>query len=320
MSVAELSSRAIQGFYYEALDTATADMWADKISNLFQSDQDSETYKWLGMAPALREWVGGRDAQGFQVSGITIENKHYEATLNVLVKDARRDKTSQLKIRTGDLADRAVEHWANLLTTLIINAESTVCYDSQYFFDTDHTEGDSGTQSNDLTVTVASDVPIPSDYEGSTTAPGPTVMAWAIRKAIQAILGFKDDRGQPMNSGAKSFVVMVPMSMMGDAMDAVYAQMGIMGTNNVIDTLKKQGFSIEVVVNPRLTWTTKIAVFRTDGRVKPLIRQQETEPKMSAIAEGSEHEFKHDEWLFGVDTWRNVGYGLWQHACLVTFA
>jgi phage major head subunit gpT-like protein len=320
MSVAELSSRAIVGMYYEALDAATAAGWGDLIANLFTSDQDSETYKWLGMSPMLREWVGGRNAKGFLVNGITIENKHYEATLELAVKDIRRDKTGQIQIRVGELADRAVEHWADLLSTLLLNGGSTICYDGQYFFDTDHVEGASGTQSNALTFTISTDVPVPSDYKGSTTSPGPDVMAAAIRKAIQQILGFKDDQGQPMNANAKSFVVMVPIGLMGDALDAVNAMVGTQGKTNPIKTLQDQGFSIQVAVNPRLTWTNKFAVLRTDGRVKPLIRQQETPPMMKAKAEGSEYEFDNDAWQFGVDTWRNVGYGLWQHACQVTFA
>ena len=45
-------------------------------------------------------------------------------------------------------ADRTVSHWASLLSTLIVNGESATCYDEQYFFDTDHSEGESGTQSN----------------------------------------------------------------------------------------------------------------------------------------------------------------------------
>jgi phage major head subunit gpT-like protein len=34
--------------------------------------------------------------------------------------------------------------------------------------------------------------------------------------------------------------------------------------------------------------------------------------------EGSQWEFEYDEHLYGVDTWRNVAYGRWQRACLVT--
>ena len=68
----------------------------------------------------------------------------------------------------------------------------------------------------------------------------------------------------------------------------------------------------------RLTWTTKFATFRTDAETKALIRQEEEAVSMSAIAEGSETEFKEKKHLYGVKAIRNVGYGYWQRACLVT--
>ena len=39
---------------------------------------------------------------------------------------------------------------------------------------------------------------------------------------------------------------------------------------------------------------------------------------LKAKAEGSEFEFDNDAWQFGVDAWRGVGYGYWQHAVLAT--
>jgi len=73
------------------------------------------------------------------------------------------------------------------------------------------------------------------------------------------------------------------------------------------------------VVNSRLSaWTANFAVFRTDSEIKPLIRQQETDIQVKAIAEGSELEFNEDKHHYGIDAWRNVGYGDWKAACLVT--
>jgi len=66
-----------------------------------------------------------------------------------------------------------------------------------------------------------------------------------------------------------------------------------------------------------LTWTDRFAIFRTDGNVKPFIRQEETPIKVSAVAEGSELEFKEDKHYYGIDAWRNVGFGYWQQACEV---
>ena len=61
------------------------------------------------------------------------------------------------------------------------------------------------------------------------------------------------------------------------------------------------------------------AVFRTDSPIKGLIRQSEDEGQLKAKAEGSEYEFDNDAWQFGIDAWRNVGFGMWQRASLTTF-
>jgi phage major head subunit gpT-like protein len=318
MSAKGLGSRAIIGEYYKTLEQSEGQSWLRAVSMLFTSDQDSETYKWLGQTPAMREWVGGRQAKGFRENGITIINKHYEATMEVLLRELRRDKTGQVLVRVQEMARRTNAHWASLLSTLIINAESTACYDGQYFFDTDHSEGDSGTQSNDLSVTIAS-LPIAAAEQGTTTAPSARTMKASILKGVQAIMGFVDDQGEPMNENANSFVVMVPTTFM-DVTNAAINNTVLSGAETN-DLASSSNFKINFVVNPRLSaWTTKFAVFRTDGSVKPFIRQQETDVIMKAIAEGSDLEFNEDKHHYGVDAWRNVGYGYWQHGCLVTLA
>ena len=49
----------------------------------------------------------------------------------------------------------------------------------------------------------------------------------------------------------------------------------------------------------------------------PFIRQQEMPVQVDAIAEGSELEFNEKKHHYGVSASRNVGYGYWQHACLL---
>jgi phage major head subunit gpT-like protein len=311
MTVQALSSRAIIGEFYRTLEQDTGAAWVNAVSMLFTSDQDSEEYRWLGQTPAMREWVGGRHAKGFRDNGLTIRNKHYESTIDILVRDLRRDKTGQAMVRIQELAQRTNAHWASLLSTLIVNAESTACYDGQYFFDTNHSEGDSGTQSNDISVDISE---LATQTAGSVTAPSVEEMQQSILKGIDQISGFKDDQGEPMNEQASQFLVMVPLSLLFVARNALAIPMG-----TAITEQKGVGVDISVVGNARLSaWTDKFAVFRTDGSVSPFIRQQETEVDLKAKAEGSEFEFDNDAHQYGVDAWRNVGYGYWQHACLVT--
>ncbi|MFT2213085.1 Mu-like prophage major head subunit gpT family protein [Rhizobium giardinii] len=303
----KITTRGVRGMILARLDTGPA-AWINDIAMRMTSDQAIETYAWLGSAPALREFIGGRQPAELSELSFTISNKDYEGSLKIQSKDMRRDKLGMITIRVNQLADRANDHPAKLLSALIVAAESSLCYDGQYFFDTDHSEGKSGTQSNDIGAIAA----IPTD---------PTVPEFskAVMKAIQQILTIKDDKGEPTNQSATEFQVQIPVTFMAVALEAVTALLGEGGKSQTIPALKGK-FSITVVPNPRLTWTNKFAIFRTDEAAKPFILQEEDVPDVVALGEGTEYEQLNKEQLFGVDWTGNVGYGYWQLGCLVTFA
>jgi phage major head subunit gpT-like protein len=316
MGIDRITERQVIGTFYKTLQANTGAPWLDAVSNYFTSDQAMEEYAWLGMTPAMREWVGGRNAKGFREEAFQIRNKHFEATLEVLVRDLRRDKTGQVMIRIQELARRANTHWASMISSLILAGETALCYDGQAFFDDDHSEGASGVQSNDISVTIA-DFPVAT--AGATTAPAVAEMQFAIARSIQQIVSFKDDQGEPMNEDASQFVVMVPVVFMNVAMQAVATPAQVAETQSALQALKGQ-FAINVAVNPRLTWTEQFATFRTDSYLKSFIRQEETGVQLKVKGYGSEFEFDNDAHQYGIDTWRNVGFGMWQNSCLVTLA
>ena len=301
-----LTSRAIIGRFYRRLEEFAQSAWWTKLAMHFPSTQESETYRWLGMVPQVREWVGGRKVRPLRADGITIVNKVWESTIRVDADEQRRDKTGQIMVRVNEMARRVAMHPNKLLTTLMLNGESSACYDGQYFFDTDHDEGDSGTQSNDIT------------YDAATpTAPTDTEMFEAIVRAIGQILSFKDDQGEPLNEAGRSFVVMVPMPFWSSTMIALSDRNSV---NDSVNPLKAwQPFSVEWVANPRLTWTTKFAVYRADGETRPFIFQEELPVQVQALAEGSELEVNENQHQYGVKAVHEAGYGFWQDACLVTF-
>lgn len=306
MGAESLGSRAIIGTFYNKLDQDLGMSWIPGVSMYFDSNQESETYPWLGSAPVMREWIGGRHARGFRENGITIVNKKYESTMEVLVDEIRRDKTGQVMLRVAEQARRANSHWASLLTTLIVNGESGDCYDGQKFFDTDHSEGDSGTQNNDLTGAATTG-----------TQPTATEAESAVMACVQAILGFKDDQGEPMNEGASKFRIIVPVVYLQPFSSLLTNDYIASGQSNLVKNI--EGFQFSLTVNPRLTSGAKFYLFREDAETKPFIRQEEEPISVSAVAEGSELEFNEDKHHYGIKAIRNVGYGYWQHACLYTF-
>lgn len=306
MGASGLGSRAIIGEFFNKLNADMGMSWIPDVSMYFESNQESETYKWLGMAPAMREWIGGRHAKGFRENGITIINKTYESTMEVLVDEIRRDKTGQVMLRVAEQARRANSHWASLLTTLIVGGEAADCYDGQRFFDTDHAEGDSGTQDNDLTGAAATG-----------TQPTAAEAEAAVMACVSAILGFKDDQGEPMNEGASKFRIIIPTAYLSPFAAVLNNEFIASGQSNIVKNI--DGFEFSLSVNPRLTSGAKFYVFRADGDTKALIRQEEEPITVSAVAEGSELEFNENKHHYGIKAIRNVGYGYWQHGCLYTF-
>ena len=311
-----LSSRAIRSMYYERLEANPGMAWVEGVSNLFTSDQASEVYPFLGQVPRMREVVGGRQIQGYTANSITIFNKHYEASHEFRIQDIRRDKSDQIRTRMSELADGAMTHWASLLTVLLAAAATTVCYDGQYFFDTDHLEGESGSQSNSISVDISA---LPAAVHGSTTAPSVEEMQQAMLSGIAQIMSFKDNQGEPMNEYARDFLWVGPPSLFLTASAAVKglttaALQQNLNPNFVAD------LRVSVVMNARLagTWTDKFAMFRTDTPTKGLVRQTEQEVVLVSIAEGSEYAAKNFAWWFGIDAWRGAALGAWQKACLVT--
>jgi len=311
MSGKGLTSTGIIGELYLRLSDPAPDSWAAKIAMKVDSNQEIETYPWIGMAPMMREWVGGREPKGFLDNQITVQNKKYEATLEVLCDWIRRDKTGQVMIRIADMTRRANGHWASLLSTLILAGAATDCYDGQYYFDTNHSEGSSGTNDNDISIDISA---IAARVHGSTTMPSPEEMQSCIMQAIVQIMKVKDDQGQPFNEDASEFLVLVPPGLYFPALTAV----ALPATTLSSHSLDMKNVSIDVQMDARSTWTDSFAVFRTDSETKPLIMQDEVPLQVSAVAEGSELEFKEDKHWYGVWASRNVAYGFWQMACYVT--
>jgi phage major head subunit gpT-like protein len=239
---------------------------------------------------------------------MTLENKEYEGTLEVFRKDLRRDKTSQLMPKVQGLARRAAEHDEKLLSAIIDVCEAgtvSTSYDGQYFVDTDHSIGSSGTFDNDITYAAATG-----------TSPTTTEASGAIMAAVQALYAAKDDQGEPVNQNLTDFLVMVPTSYWAVHQTAVTKENLASSADN---PLVGSGLSVRVVVNPRLTWTTKILVLATGGTTKPFLIQTEEAPVMEVIGEGSERAFMTGSHLYGVRKSGNVAYWDYTKACMVTY-
>lgn len=310
MGYADLGSREIIGRIFLALEETQPPAWVTSIGMLINSDQESETYRWLSALPAMREWLGGRNANRLEVQELIVRNKKFEASLEVMRDELRRDKTDQIQLRINELASRANQHWAKLLTETVEAGATTNSYDGTAFYGNAHAEGDSGTQDNDLTGAAATG-----------TTPTADEFEKAVFECLEAMLGFKDAGGEPMNQGLSELTVMVPVTMFGAASkamnDAVISTASGVRTNGLVNLA---GYDMQLVANPRLSDQTTFYAFRSDAAIKPYILQSETTPQIEALAEGSDFAFNNDAHQYGVSKSCATAQAIWQYATRYVFS
>ncbi len=296
-----LLTRGLRSEFFHRFE-ATPVYYRD-LSTRIASNSDSETYRWLGTVPQMREWGTGRLARGLRTESYSVENLKYEATIEVDRDEIADDQTGQIRLRIGELAQRAATHKDYLLAQLLANGESAgfLGYDGVPFFSASHVSGTSGTQDN----TLNHDVVTP-------TTPTIDEFKSALKLATARMLAFKDDQGQPMPIGATGLVCVVPPGLYFTALETINATV-IGGTTNVLEGVAR------VLSLPWLTNGTKWYLLKTDGIVRPIIFQDREPVEFGALAEAGEDGFKREKFLFGVRARYRMAYGYWQYALRVAF-
>ena len=108
------------------------------IATTIPSSGRQNTYKWLGQMPSMREWIGDRVLNEIGKHSYTIENKKYENTIRVNIDDIDDGEIGQYAILAKGLGDEARDFPEELVYETLTSGFSELCFDGQYFFDTDH--------------------------------------------------------------------------------------------------------------------------------------------------------------------------------------
>lgn len=278
-------TKGLQTAFFETFD-ATQTIWPD-IAMEVQSTTDQEEYGWLGALPAMREMHGERIPKRLADYDYTLKNKEFEASVAVRRADLKDDQTGKYGPMVRAIAERAKQYPDKLIMSdLLPNGFTNLAYDGQYFFDTDHASGDSGSQSNKGTSALD---------------------ATSFAAARAALMSFKDDAGEPVNR-VLDLRLIVPAGLVATAESLVEAQ--TLSTGGVNTNYGKA----KVVLNAWATDSNDWFLINVAGVVKPFVVQQREFIPFESLEDGSETDFMRKEQYFGT-YWRgNAGYGLWQRA------
>lgn len=261
----------------------------EKVATVIKSTARSENYGWIAGVPRMRKMLGERQAKKLAEYSYTITNETYESTIEVDVEDLMDDQTGQYAIQAKSVGEAARMFPDELIfQTLVPGGFDTVCYDGQYFFDTDHPVGETGTtQSNKGTTALDAD---------------------SFQVAKTALLTMQDDYARPTFNSNPDFVLVIPPALEKKAKEILEADILANGSSNT------QKGAARILVIPWLVDTNNWYLFNVAGTMKPFIVQEREFRPLDALEEGSERNFWNRKNSYGT-LWRgNAGYGLYQKA------
>lgn len=312
--------------FFDGLGEGMAERYATSLGTLISSDSADEDYRWLGTAPGMSVWEGEALLQELPNYAAILRNKPYLSGLTVQKKDIDRDKTSQIRRRISGLGQKAARHWEELITDLISAGETAAgadsgdlkdisgkAYDGQAFFDTDHSYTGSNfttNQSNDLSAGVWN--------VATATAPTADEAAACVLDMVGQFYSLKDDQGDPINGGLKTFTIIVGTVPLYTAfVQAIGLQNLTSGATNPVKALDGQGLSINVEFEPRLSAkTTKVYGFATGGDINAFILQDED----PVTVEEEDPGILVTHINVAAKASRAAGFGLWQRAMVGTLS
>jgi phage major head subunit gpT-like protein len=296
----DLFVKGLRSEYQEAYDNYQANN--EGLVMTVNSTTQTENYAWLGSVPRMRVFDGERKPVQIGNYKYAIDNEEYEASMAIDLKDVDDDQTGKYSVLAGQIGESSAMFPDELLYgTLLPGGFSSLAYDGQYFFDTDHSVGASGTQSNLIT-----------------TKLGPTGFA----AARLLFYKFKDDAGRPLNANL-DLVLIIPPELLATAEALINTQYTAPGVANPYYQ------AAEIRVNPWLTDVNAWYLVNKTGQVKAFVLQNRKreelavlgqKPGDSTVVNQSEAQFMRRKVYVGT-YWRGaVGYGLFQKAVASTGA
>lgn len=284
-----------QGFrvlFNQNVEAAPASRYL-QFAQVETSDGESDTYSFAQRNGRMREWIGERLVDGYSAHGFTIKNLPYERTIGLDRYKIEDDKYRTFRTDVIDLAQTSAEWPDDLLLSLIEAGDSSLCFDGQNFFDTDHPVNlydlGKGTQANLLTSMALTQ----ANY-------------FAAKAAFKK---FKRPDGTPYELVPD--VLLVPDELEQKAREILTATTILQnGTGSAAPTNVAMG-DCRIVTWSRLTSPTTWYLLCTTRAVKPFIFQQRKAPELVIKnSANDDNVFFGNQLIMGVDARGNAGYSL----------
>lgn len=118
----------------------TKPVW-DQVAMRIPSTTSENVYAWLAANFQIREWIGDRVMQNLADYNYVIRNKDFEGTVEVQRNAISDDQYGIYAPLFEQMGDSVTQFPDNLVFKALKAGISTLCYDGQNYFDTDHPVG-----------------------------------------------------------------------------------------------------------------------------------------------------------------------------------
>lgn len=279
----------LKTLFNQSLKAASTD-WM-KTTMEVPSSGKGEDYVWLSRFPKMRKWVGEKFVKNIEAGKYYKANEPWETTIAVKRDDIEDDILGIYNNQAQAAGESAGELHEIISDDLKNNAFTELCWDGQYFYDTDHPVGETSVSNKGTKALSAA------------TAAAALASYGAARTAIMSL---KDEEGMPLR--------LIPDTLeVGPALESVARKLCYEDKLEDNSPNPYKG-TAEVVVNPGLTSTTQWMLHVTKkASLKPFIVQMRKRPVfVSQTSEENDDVFMKAEYKFGAEARATGVYGFWQ--------
>jgi len=274
--------------FNKAFDAAPS-LW-EKTTMKIPSGSKENDYSWLSNFPKMRKWLGDKVIKTLEAFKYTIVNDDFEATVEVDRNDIEDDSIGIYEPQAKDAGYSSKQLPDEIDADLKNGAFAAVCYDGQFFYDSDHeVAGASVSNVGTAALSAATTVAAAASYGA----------------ARLAIMSFTDDEGRPL--------ALIPDLL--EVPPALEATGKLLLENEKLTDESPNPYrgTATLLVNPRLTSSTAWFLHVTNRPLKPFVYQERKAPVfVQQIDMESDTVFLRKKYRFGAEARAAGGYGLWQ--------
>lgn len=306
----------LQGAFLTKYEGGIGGNWSTSVTRKY--DVSGEFFKPvdIGTVGAVRQFSGKRHYTDPNVYTLTQQNLPYELSMKIDIESVNRDYLGMFESKAAEMGGKFADHVNKLVISNITSNPN--CFDGVTYFNTAHPVG-KNTQANDLSSSQVASLDV-----ATAAAPTAVEMSNAILDVVSYSYTLVDEAGDPVNGGAKEFMIATSNPRIYSSAIAAIASMQLSQgqTNPLYAGLEAKGYKFQAVLEPRLGAAndTKFYVFRTDSEVKPFIWGEEKGLTINYLGEGSFNAVNDNVYIWAAKAVRSVGVGRYQYAFKCTLS